>query len=154
MSDFVEDYINNCLNDDVSNMAEICKKAILERDEIDKKISEIKKLKERRDNLQKVLKSLNHKEGNLRKPKPPMVNVEISSLNDDPAYADMIKDICEIIDKYNEPITPSKIIKEIGYENEDPTSVYMSIKWLCEKGILMKNQDRTISKSKNWDKRL
>jgi len=152
--DFVETFISECIDNGITNMGDICNLALEKRNELDKKIEEIQALKIQREKLQDVLRSLNHDEskGRGRRSKQPIVNI-IDDEND-PTYTNLLCDICDIIDKSHGPMTPREVITQIGYSNDDPSPVYMAIKWLASRGVLSRNSfDRTIERGENWGDR-
>lgn len=154
--DFVDTFITECIDKGITNMADICNVALLRRNELDKKIEEIQVLKTERENLQNVLRSLNHDEAKSRgrRTKPPMVNLNIMDDENDPTYTNLLCSICDIVGESPGPLTPREIITKIGYSNDDPSPVYMAIKWLAGRGILCRNpSDRTIECGEKWEDR-
>jgi hypothetical protein len=152
MADFVNDFISDCLENGITKMPDVCKKALQRRDEIDLELQKIYDLKEERDNLQKVLKALNHDEAKRgRKSKAPPVN-EIDTSDKSNTFILLLKDICSFVEKVSRPLTSREIIVSVGYDGLDPTPVYYGIKYLAERNVLGRN-DRDIIKGSNWDDR-
>lgn len=151
--DFVENFISICLEKGITNMADICSKAIERRDEIDKRLEEILILREERDNLQKVLRSLNHEESRKgRRSKPPIVNMSIGNDDSEVTFTPLLKDICKAVEESTRPLSSREIITKV-WDGQDPTPVYMGIKYLFERGILKRNNDRAIEAGNNWNSR-
>jgi hypothetical protein len=153
-NDFVESFISHCLEKGITNMADICQEAIKERDEIDAELEKIHDLRERRENLQKVLRSLNHEEAKRgRRSKPPMVNPNIGEGDEDPTYSGLLESICDTINEATRSLTSREIINKVGYDGLDPSPVYMGMKWLLERGIIKRNDDRTMERGGEWERR-
>jgi len=154
MSDFVENFISNCINDGISKPSDICNKALDRRNEIDLELEKIYELREERDNLQKVLKSLNHEEARRRRVKSPTINNELKDAEKDPSYIELLKEIAGVVENSSKPLTSREIIVKVGYDGLDPSPVYMAVKWLFERSVLQRNkEDRTITKGTDWDNR-
>lgn len=152
--DFVENFISECLEQGITNMADICNKAIEKRDEIDAKLEEIQPLREQRENLQKVLRSLNHNESKRgRRNLPPMINASIGNDDGDITFQPLLIDICNVINNATRPLTSREIVTQVGWDKQDPTPIFMGIKYLFERGILKRNNDRAVGPGENWDYR-
>lgn len=149
MSKFVEDYINECLEKGVSKINDICDLATQEIESIDEEIEHIYILKERRDDLVKVLKNFNKNNIYGKKNKEEQEEPELVNINKTPSYNDLLVKIC---DKFvdDSPLTTSIIISSIGYENKDPTHIYVALKWLLDCGILERDENRSFKKGPAW----
>jgi len=160
MSDFVEDFISSCVDSGITKPADMCKKAIERRNEIDSELEKIYELREERDKLQKVLKAFNHEDvKRSRRIKPTIVNNELKEAEDDPSYKELLKEIVDVVESSSKPLTSRELIDKVGYDGLDPSPVYLAIKWLFERSVLMRDEEkksptfRAILKGSAWDNR-
>jgi hypothetical protein len=149
---FVDEYVNKCLENGITKISDICDSAIKEIDDIDEQIKNLQTLRVKRDGLVGVLRNFNHESVKIktRRSYQPMVNEDISSLNDDPECVDLLVNICNKVEAFNRPISTGILIKEIGYDS-NPDGVYAGLKWLFNHGIVARTEDRTLIKGPNWD---
>jgi hypothetical protein len=133
--DFIDEFISNCIDNGITNISDISKKATSNIKDIDHEISRLVSLKE---SYKKVVLSLD-----LR--------------NDSNFGKDgwMINCIINIFENLNN-ITSGEIIRSVGDNIKNPelvytSNVYKQIKALEASGILKKNQDRTYSKGDRWE---
>lgn len=152
MSDFVEDFVEMCLDQDITKPIDITNEALRQRDEIDLKLEEFQKLREHRDNLTKVIRSLNPE---LKERKKTVTSIYPDLVNDD--ITDQMRDIIKLIFKFinetDKNVSSREVIAGVGWDNDEPSPVYLSIRFLLENGILSRNADRTLLKGPEWDNR-
>lgn len=151
--EFVDNYVSDCLDAGITKPSDICAKAVERIEFIDLEVEKIQNLREERDNLQKVLKSFNHEsiKSRGRKAKAPIVNLEVTE--DDPAYKELLSDICSQFEKHAS-LTSRELLEKMDLHTEDPTPTYVAIKWLLSKGILERNEStRNLSKGSYWESR-
>ena len=155
MSDFIDSFTTKCLEKGKCKPREICEEAAKEIDRIDDELDRIYALRTQRDNYVSVMRSFGHDFGKSRgrRSKPPMVNPEISNADDDPSFLKLIHSVCEEVEKSDYPLTPRRLISGVGYEGSDPSPVYVSLKWLLDRGILKRNEDRAFLPGEKWDSR-
>lgn len=150
---FVAEYITDCAKNGVASPPEICEKAKEEIKNIDQKILEINSLRMRKKNLLDVLKSFGH--DSTKRPRKNVVPSVIGpSANEEmnPEFLQYIKGICKTVEEKSRSVSPREIMDSIG-GLEHNQIVYLSIKWLCDKGILTRKEDRTLTKGVNWNTR-
>jgi hypothetical protein len=152
MSDFVEDFLEKCIDKGITKPADIASEALKQRDLIDVQLKDFQKIRELRDNLTKVIRSLNPE---LKEKKKAVISIYPDLVDDN--LTDSAKNIANAICDYMNPLdssaTSRDIIGGIGWGAEEPTPVYMSIRYLLEKGILLRNADRSFTKGPNWENR-
>jgi len=155
MADFVQDFISECIDNGFSKPTDIIKIALEKRNKIDEEIEKICKLKEERDNLQKVLKVFNYED--VRKPrriKTSAINNELNESEKDPSYMELIKDVVDVVESANRGLTSRELIVKVGYDGLDPSPIYMAIKWLFSKLILKRDlETKIITKGSAWEER-
>ncbi len=154
--DFVEQYIEECFNAGISKPTDICSKALKDIEAVEVKIEELRGLGVMKNNLVQVLRALNHEEGKNRgrKARAPMINPDITDLDSNPSYLEVLVKICDIIDQASSAPTMAEIIAKSGYDTQDPTPLYQAIKWLFNRGVIVRNEeDRTHMKGPKWDER-
>ena len=152
MADFVDEYIDECMKNGLTKIPDIIKHVVQKRDDLDVEIKKIYSLKEERDNLQKVLKTLGYEEVKRgRKARTPMVSEAEDTQNSD-LFNSLLLDICEVIGEASGPMTSREIITEVGYDGGDPTPIYSGLQWLIEKKIF-ERVERNFVKGSEWDSR-
>ncbi len=149
--DFIEMYINDCVSIGISSPKKICEKALEELDIVDKELSQANELRTKRKNLLSILKSFDH--DSIKKFKKTNDISNMSDMdNDNPLYKESLIKICLFIENNNRCISKREIMDHVGGLEQNQL-VYMAIKWLCDRGILVTNEDRTLSKGENWESR-
>lgn len=135
------EYIDELIEQGFSTPDSICKEAEKRLDEIEKKIEE-------KSVLIDLLKIHNYNSKYTTRKKTFTEQVTTYSTN-----KDISNSIIILVEKMNkENISKKEILIEVGYDNQDPTPVYIVLKDLLEKGILKQNDvDRSVSKGHNWD---
>lgn len=142
MSEFVENYINNCLEEGISGFAEIATKAKGRISEIDKILETMADLRKEKVNLLEVVKSIEPE-------KKAQQNQAIAEI---PQIDELSAKICKEIEAYQAPILPRFLLEKIGYATVDPTPAYMAIKSLLDKEIICRAEDRKLYLGPNWSK--
>lgn len=153
--EFVEQYVDDCFDAGVVKPDDICKKALEDISDIDKQLEEYKTLRTRRNNLVKVLRAFNHEEGKARgrRARAPMINPDVADVDSDPSYKDVLVDICNIIEEYDRAVSMREVISKSKFDTEDATPLYQAMKWLFNRGIVKRNEDRSIESGPKWDER-
>jgi hypothetical protein len=147
--DIIEKYINNCLEIGITSHNKMREEAYKKMFLLDEEIKELDKkrmdLRVERNNFVKILKTLDPDVSRKK-----LKNKEISMENSqsDTWCNDISDSICSIIK--DREASPREIIEYVGYSNDDPTPVYAAIKNLLEVGILIRNEDRTLTKGPSW----
>lgn len=147
MSQFVSDYIQECIENGVNSPNDICKKVKEEIADIDRKLHESDGLRVRKINLSQVLV---HYGTVLKRQTSNAIDAEINDNSDD--FLELQKKICSLIDE--KPMTNREIIQAIGRYQED-AKIIRAIKFLGEKEFLAKDgsPENRITKGPCWDKR-
>jgi hypothetical protein len=149
---FVEAYIEECIDQDILNPKDICEKVINEKEEISQELKRADKLRLKIKNLEQVLKHFGHESIKRKRSKKAIViNPNLAASDIEPSYMELIVGICDYVES-NKPVTPRNIMNEVG-TLEDNTDVYIAIKWLCENGILKRNDDRSLEPGDKWSDR-
>lgn len=162
MYDFVEQYISDCIEDGVNSPKDICHHVLKEIAEVDKILAQQNQLRTKRANLQKVLRNFNHE--SLKKPRKNtiLVNPDVADEDLDPSYKNLLVNVCDFIKESSRPVMPREImdsmmmqnVVDCDYVDDKQRCVYMSIKWLLDKGIVSRNDtDRSIFPGENWNHR-
>jgi hypothetical protein len=152
--DFLNEYINTCISEGTSSPKDICQKALNEIQELNKQIAEANALRIKVKNLHFVLRNFNH-ESTRKQRRNNIVTAMNNTLNnniEDISYKALIINICEYFENIEESVTP-RVIMDTLCGVEQNAAVYMAIKWLCDRGILTRNEDRTLNKGLNWEMR-
>lgn len=149
---FVAKYITNCARSGFDSPPQICEKAKEEIENIDKEILKINSLRLLKKNLMDVLKSFGH--DSAKRPRKNIVPSVIGSDEDerDPEFLEYVQKICKVVEEKQRSVSPREIMDSVGGLEQNQV-VYMSIKWLCDKGILTRKEDRTLTKGVNWESR-
>lgn len=146
--DFFDNYIVDSIKNGYASPREICNRALMELDEIDKKIRETNNLRIRYKNLKQVLKSFDHE--STKKIKN---NIELlNDYNVNTLYNHVIINICSFIEKQEKSVSSREIIDNVG-NREQHQEIYMGIKYLCDNGILSRKEDRSFIIGLNWNDR-
>jgi len=151
--DFVEAYIEECIDQNIANPKDICERVINEKEVIFQELRRQDKLRLKAKNLDQVLKHFGHESiKRKRRKKVIVINPNLAASEIEPSYMELIVGICDYVEKINKPVTPRNIMNEVG-TLEDNTDVYIAIKWLCENGILKRNDDRSLEPGEKWSDR-
>ena len=123
---FVDEYINKCLDEGITKPVDICDKAVKEVTDIDAKIQEIQLLRERRDSLVQVLRTFNHDSVKTkgRRHKAPQVDNSIASSEEDPEFKLLMKGICGLLEESDLKMSTRNIISKVN--KEDKLMTYIS----------------------------
>lgn len=149
--DFMENYINDCVAEGITSPKQICEKVLIELDVLDKELAHSNDLRIKRKYLVNILKDFEHDSMKKFKKINNVLNINEMIENDDPSYKEFLSDICLFIDgKTN--VSKREIMDQMGGLEQNQL-VYMGIKWLCDHGILITNEDRTLSVGENWESR-
>lgn len=151
-SDFIEEYIENCIAKGISAENKICESAIVEMQEIDKKLRESNELRVRLSNLKQILRYFGHE--STKKPRVNDIKIlgDIGSIQDSSFISTMIS-ICEFIENSNKNSVTSREIQNTLGSIDNDSKIMICIKNLYDNGILDKNSDRHVLKGKNWENR-
>ena len=147
---FIEEYINNCVSLGIASPKKICEKVLEEIDIVDKELATSNDLRIKRKNLIGILRSFEHESIQKFKKSNNILNESIDS--DNPSYKEYLINICSFIEKKDKNISKREIMDHVGGLEQNQI-VYMAIKWLCDRGVLVTNEDRTLSKGEQWDSR-
>jgi hypothetical protein len=147
--DFVNNFISECIDNNIKSPKAICDLAQKEMAEIDEKLREFNKLRIRYKNLKSVLRQYDHE--SIARTK----NETFQSFNENEDITEYIHysvliDICEFIESSESIITPREIMDAIG-DRENSEIVYGCIKTLGDHGIVSRDNDRNIIKGPKWD---
>lgn len=151
VDDFVNNFISDCIDNNIKSPKAICDVVLNEMKEIDLKLRESNKLRIRYKNLKDVLRQYNHE--SILKTK----NESFQSFNEaeditDYIHYDVLIDVCEFIEASQSIITPREIMDAVG-DRENSEIVFGCIKTLGDHGIICRDNDRKILKGPKWDKR-
>jgi hypothetical protein len=150
---FVEEFISQCVDEDIASPKDICAKAVKRVDEITEALKGHNALRVELRNLNKVLRHFNHDSvKRKRKKRTPAINPNLATSDMEPSFIEQLAQICSFVDSSDDPVTPRNIMDGVG-DIEEHTEVYVAIKWLCENGILKRNEDRSLIKGEKWDER-
>ena len=151
--EFVENFIDNCIDNGTTKPKDICEKALARIDIIDQELQEYRDLRIEKQRLIKVLKAFNHEgaKNRGRRPRAPMINPDVE-INDDPSYKDVLAKICDIVE-HNSPIEMRELTEKTGYDLQDVTPLYTAVKWLFNRGILSRQENRALVKGTQWENR-
>lgn len=149
--EFIELFIEKCIDNDVSSHKGICDEALKRINEIRLIIDKENKLRLELKNLERVLRYLGYQEAKSKRKKK-VINNGGSLFSNDPSYINLIGSICNFIETSDEKVTPRTIMNNVG-DLEDNTNVYMAIKWLCDNGILTRTDDRLLVPGEKWEDR-
>jgi len=153
--EFVEEYVDSCFDAGIVKPDQICQKVLEDIDAIDKRLEEYKTLRNKRNNLVKVLRAFNHAEGKNRgrRARAPMINPDVADVDNDPSYKDVLVDICNTIEEYDRSVTMREVISKSKFDTEDATPLYQAMKWLFNRGIVKRNEDRSVEPGPKWNER-
>ena len=70
---------------------------------------------------------------------------------DEQTLANAIK-LCELIGRKGS-MKPASIFQEWNILPSDAFEIYNVIKWLCQRGILVRNDDRSVGRGPSWESR-
>jgi hypothetical protein len=155
-TNFVEEYMDDCLDSGITKPDDMCNKALLEIAEIDKELEGYRDLRIKRNNLISVLRALNHEEGHTKRRRLrqlPVLDTEGISIEEGSAYAEVASAICKILEESGSPMTMRDIITKTDYDTSDPTPFYQAAKKLFDTGIIARREDRTLVPGINWENR-
>jgi hypothetical protein len=148
--DFVEAYIEECIDQNIASPKDICERVVNEKEIIFQELRRQDKLRLKAKNLDQILKHFGHESiKRKRRKKTIVINPNLAVADIEPSYMELIVGICDYVEKINKPVTPRNIMNEVG-TLEDNTDVYIAIKWLCENGILKRNDDRSLESGEKW----
>lgn len=147
MSQFVSDYIQECIENGIASPNDICNKVKIEIAEIDRKLHESDGLRIKKINLSQVLM---HYGTFLKRQTSNAINAEIDDNSDD--FIQLQKEICKLIEQKS--MTNREIIQAIGKYQED-AKIIRAIKFLGEKEYLAKDgtPENKITKGPCWNNR-
>lgn len=153
--DFIDVFTTECLANGICKPVEICNVALQEIEKIDTELDRITNLRSQRDNYMGVLRSFGHDAAKARgrRNKIPMINPEISESDKDPSFIELLNAVCKEIETSDNPLTSRRLISGVGFEGSDPSPVYVSLKWLLDRGILKRDNDRAFLPGENWENR-
>lgn len=153
-NNFVDSYIDQCVDEGISDPKVMCERALSRIEEIEKKLLEFNSLRNEQKNLKSVLKFFNHESVKKTRKKnvQVIINDNITNDNFDSSYEDTLIAICNIIKNNKTSVSKRQIMDGVGGLEKNQI-VYMAIKWLCDRGILSQEVDRTLIKGPNWENR-
>ena len=151
--DFIEQFISSCIKEGICSPNAICNAALKRIDEIDEILREQNVFRIEKANLRKVLRNFEHESiKRIKISKLNLINSD-TSLNDmDASHKEFLIKICNYIGSVNKPITGREIMDAVG-KMEENAYIYMAIKWLCEKNVLIRRDDRCLEKGDGWENR-
>jgi len=163
MGDFVEKYISDCIDHGICSPKEMCDHALNRIDEIDEELMVQNTLRKEKNHLQMVLRTFNHESSKKpRKSRVPIINPDVAETDLEPSYINLLSSICDFIKASKRSVMPREIMDrmlrdnkvEHGNVDDKQRCIYMSIKWLLDKGMVNRDDtDRSISPGKNWKDR-
>lgn len=153
--DFIEKFISDCVNDGKSSPKDICSEALKQISKVELEIAESNKLFIQKRNLIAVLKNFDHESVRRgRKSSSIFVNDDLSNIDKDPSYKEFLLKICDLVEHKIVNLSCSSVTKreimDLMGGPEKNQIVYIAIKWLCDKGILITNEDRSLNVGPNW----
>ena len=154
LEDFVESYITSCVEEGAATPKQICDRALAAIAEIDKELATANGLRAKKKQLNAVLRNFEHE--SVRRHKRSSNAVLASDdleFEQNPLYVEYATKIYDLMEKQNGSITPREIMDSIGGLEQNQL-VYMVIKSLCDKGVLTRNEDRSLVKGENWENRI
>jgi len=162
-SDFVEKYISDCIDQGFCSPKEICNRVLVRIDELDEELIRQNNLRKEKGDLQMVLRTFSHESSKKpRKSRSPIINPEVAEVDLEPSYINLLSNICNFIENSKRSVMPREIMdrmlreKQVEHGNVDDKQrcVYMSIKWLLDRGIVNRDDvDRSITPGNNWKER-
>lgn len=146
IENLVSDYIFKCAKDGICTIEDMKKHIDKEIHKINEKLVAVEPLRLERANLQKISEKFS---AMLQEDKAK------SEFDDDSKeMADMHERVIRIVDKQS-PLSNREIILKFQEEDQDAynedAKIIRAIKFLADKGILDKNEDRKIIKGPKWD---
>ena len=153
---FMSDFIKQCIADGKNSPGEICEVANEKIDELDIEIKKIELLRTRQSNLRTVIRRLGGEIQTKCKPKHSSIKMDFSASED--KLNSSIRDLCIKICKFMENSKRATVrdIMDSVANIEESTSVFMSIKWLADKGILSRDEtssERVVILGDSWENR-
>lgn len=141
----VSDYISKCASNGVRSIKDMKKCIDSEISEINKKLVEVEPLRLERANLQKIAERFS---AMLQEDKA------VSDFDDSSQEMSKIHErVITIVDKQS-PLSNRDIILKFQEQDKDAynedAKIIRAIKFLADKGILDKNEDRNIVKGPKW----
>jgi hypothetical protein len=153
---FVEQYMDNCLDSGIVKPDAMCNKALAEITDIDKSLEGYRELRIRRNNLMQVLRALNHEEGHTKRRRLrqiPVFDSENMTADETAAFKEIADSICVVMEKSDFPPTMRDILTNTDYDTKDPTPFYRVAKKLFDTGVIARKDDRTLIPGPNWETR-
>jgi hypothetical protein len=151
--DYVEFFMESCIDKGIQSPKDICDKALSRMNEIRTELEKENKLRIELRNLSKVLRHFGVQDTKRKRRKRSVISTASIIADMDPSYIDLIVDICDFIDKSpQDTMTPRKIMNNVG-SLEDNSDVYLAIKWLCDNGVLTRAEDRSLLPGEKWAER-
>lgn len=153
MSTLTDKYIDECIKNDITSRADICKKAQDRCNEIDGILREAELLRQEKDILLSVLREFKQNEAANIHNITPSSSRRDDLDEDNDASEQLRKDICAVLKKYG-PLTNREIInlllsnKKISI-NED-AQIIRNLKYLASKEIIKRDSERKIVPGPNW----
>ena len=146
----VENYIDKCIEENYTAPALICERASKRLEEVETELTDLEELRKEKELLIAVLKSYNKYDNKSKK--KVYINTELETeIKNIPTDKDLISEIIQVVSDLNkDQILTREIIEGVEYRDKDPSNVYIAIKSLFENGILIRNENRTISRGNNW----
>lgn len=143
--EFVQNYISECIETGIFSLKDICEKASLEIKDIEKKLSEFSNLRIKEKNLKNVIRTLSVD----KEEKKINYDFDDSQFSDNPVFKEMLTKICDLF-KNGGTFSSREIMDAVG-SLEENQMIYMSIKHLCDNGILSRDEiSRKIIKGERW----
>lgn len=152
MSDnFVSDFIEECVNNNIYGAKDICEEAIKQIKSYEEELLKADQLRIKIYNLRKVLKQFNH--DSVRKIRSNRIAETSSShSNELDNLSKFASAICKYIEE-NGPSSPYQIRDAIG-SYEDHVKIYSAMKWLGENNIIVRdNSGSKFLQGNSWDSR-
>ena len=145
----VEEYIDQAIDNGYTTTSSIIEKVQTRLEEIEKLLTDLDKLREEKILLVNVLRSYKQDTSKFQIKKK-IFNRELGvTIQTDKEINNKIIEIMK--ENKFESIMKKDIIIGVGYDSKDPSPVYLVLKDLLEKGILIQNDNRTISRGPKWE---
>jgi hypothetical protein len=149
MGNDASDYIQTCFAQGVVNFGEIAAKARARIEEIDKELAEADRLRAEKVKLTNVLRELHDDSVKRHRAVPTAPAIE---LDDNGVPAQKLRyQICKVIGEDGALLNNDLMQKVCGYQEQQ--RFIRAVKFLGEKGILSRDEERRHVPGPNWNER-
>ncbi len=154
-NEFVNDFVDQCINSGKNNPKDIILEAQSKIDELEEKIKQIELLRSQQNNYRSVIKHLGGGDVVRKAKRPVTVDTSVSEEDLPPYIRSLCVKICSFIENNKEDITPRMILDHCGSLQENKAA-FVALKWLHDHGIVDRKTDgmaRLVIVGPKWDER-